>query len=1066
MTLNTALQVSGLTPTDEDELLAVIRRIQRDDPLRPVTVIGPSNYANLSLRHRLGLSGIANVRFMVFPRLAELLGAPSLSERGRRPLTPIINSAVVREVASRATGLLGPLRDHPSTHLSLRRTFRQLRHATEYALDSLHAQGGLLAETVALYRMYRERVANFYDDEDRAEAATNAVRNGSAYGLDDLGYIVLFRVRGLTPSQISLVQALSEDGRCSVLLGLTGNPDADRSTLALANGLHPHPSLPPVEEGTIPHPTYTVHPDSPRAHLLIAPDAHQEMRWVIRRIVQRAEAGTPFHRMAVLYRKEEPYGTLVREELELAGIPVAGPNTASLADTAVGSTLTGLLGLRDADFARDTVMAWLTGSPLKPPSVIDAAYFNPTLWDTISKKAKVVRGAEGWEQRLNQFADNQEAAAAEWESQAEIYEARAYRMRADAAVARQLARFITGLIRSASPDEASSWGGYSAWAKGLLDGYLVDYDDLPPDERRSYDRIARILDELQALDSVLSYSPQPSFDTFRRALSEALQASAGHSGSVGHGVFVAPFRLATAMSFDVVHLVGMIEGAVPPPFRDDPLIPERDRERAGGTAAGLPLQQQRKDDERYEYLAALATAPEHTLSYPVADPAGQRENFPSRWFLEEASRLERRNVFSSDLPALSGRHWMTIITSMRHSLATTRETSHADAHDYRLERLNSWKTAGRSVQDHPLTGEDVLADAMRLSSARFDSNFTEWDGNLSASGVDLAAFLTERPQSPTSLERWGKCPFSYFLGSVLRLSAEDSPEDIYDISALDRGSLVHAILEEFIEDAREGGNLPAAGEDWSDRHRDHLRRIAAEHFAVAEATGVTGKTVLWQIARDEILIDLEAFLDEDQRMRQQNGLSPTGVEAEFGISDAGWQPAELLLPDGTKVRFRGKIDRVDADRNGERALVLDYKTGGSSHYKNLKDDPIDRGRLLQLAIYSLAARQALGDYAEVSAAYWFVTSRARFELIPTPPVNIEDEGVMDRFREGISTIVGGIGHGLFPANPGEPDRGSFANCQYCDFRTLCPSRRDVQWGLKRNSPQLAEYVRLAEGDEH
>ena len=1055
MTTNSALRISHLSPTDSDELLTVIRQIQQGDPLRPVTVIGPSNYAHLSLRHRLGRSGIANVRFMVFPRLAELLGAPSLSERRGRPLTPIINSAVVREVASQAAGMLQPLRDHPSTHTSLRRTFRQLRNATEAALNSLAAQGGLRAETVALYRLYRERLAGFYDPEDLAEAATQAVRRGSALGLDDLGSIVFFRPHGLTPSQISLVHALASDGRCTVLLGLTGDPDADRSALVLAKSVIGRE-----------YPPYPVIPADPRAHLLIAPDAHQEMRWVIRRIMQRAEAGTPFHRMAVLYRKEEPYGTLIREELDLAGIRVAGPNTASLAGTAVGSALTGLLGLREADFTRDAVMALLTGSPLKPPPEINPASFNPTLWDTISKKAKVVRGAESWEQRLNQFADNQETAAAEWESQAEIYEARAYRMRADAAVARQLVRFIAGLIGRASPAETASWGEHSAWAKRLLDAYLVDYDNLPSDEQRSYDQIERILDELQSLDSVLGNSPQPSFDTFRRALNEALQASTGHLGSVGHGVFVAPFRHAAAMNFDVIHLVGMIEGAVPPPFRDDPLIPERDRERAGGTAAGLPLQQQNKDDERYDYLAALASAPEHTLSYPVADPAGQRQNFPSRWFLEEASRLEGRNVFSSDLPGLSGRPWMTVITSMRHSLATTRDISHADAHDYGMERLNSWKAAGFPVQDHPLAGEGVLAAAMRLSSARFGSRFTEWDGNLGASGVDLAAFLTERPQSPTSLERWGKCPFSYFLGSVLRLSAEDSPEDIYDISPLDRGSLIHAILEEFIEEAREGGNLPATGEDWSDRHRDRLRQIAANHFAIAEATGVTGKSVLWQIARDEILIDLEAFLDEDRRMRQQNGLSPVGVEAEFGISDDGWQPAELLLPDGTKVRFRGKIDRVDADRNGERALVLDYKTGGASYYKDLKDDPIDRGRLLQLAIYSLAARQALGDYAEVSAAYWFVTSRGSFQLIPTPPVNIEDEGVMDRFREGMSTIVGGIRHGLFPANPGEPDRGSFANCQYCDFRTLCPSRRDVQWGRKRNSPRLADYVRLAEGDDH
>ena len=1052
--MNEVLQIFSLTPSDADELLRLIRSIQGEDSLRPVTVVGPSNYAHLSMRHRLGRFGIANVRFMVFPRLAELLGAPSLAARGRIPLTPVVNSALVREVASRASGMLEPLRDHPSTHLSLRRTFRELRHADEDALNSLAAQGGLRAETVALYREYRRRAEGYYDTEDLAQAAAAAIRSGNARGLDDLGFIALFRVRGLTPAQRNLAQALTESRRCAMLLGLTGDADADRSTIALAGELG--------GKGNTPHPTHPVQPVSPRAHLLVAPDAHQEMRWVIRRIMRRAESGTPFHRIAVLYRKEAPYGTLIREELALAGIPVAGPNTASLADTAVGGALTGLLDLREADFARDEVMAWLTGSPLKPPPDIDAASFNPTLWDTISKRAKVVRGAETWAQRLNQFADNQERDAGEWEAQGEIYEARAFRMRADAAVARQLLRFIAGLIEAADSSASVSWEDHSRWVKELLDRYLADYDSLPPSEQRTYDSIERILSELQSLDSV---SPEPSFEVFRRALNEALQVSVGHLGSVGHGVFVAPLNLAAAMSFDVAHIVGMIEGAVPPAVRDDPLIPERDRERAGGSAAGLPLQQQRKDDERYDYLAALATAPERTLSYPVADPAGQRENFPSRWFLEEASRLEGASVFSSTLPQLSGRDWLTVIPSLERSLDTLAEDAYADLHDYNMERLHRWKAVSLTASAHPLASDGLLAASMRLSAARLGRQFTEWDGNLGAAGADFADMLTGRPLSPTSLERWAKCPFSYFLGSVLRLSSEESPDDIYTISALDRGSLVHGILEEFVKTARDSGALPRHDDAWSDAHRRELHSIAAKHFADAEARGVTGKTVLWQIARDEMLIDLDAFLDEDLRMRRQYGVSPIGVEAEFGISSDGWQPAQLTVPDGALVRFRGKIDRVDADGDGKRALVLDYKTGSSYSYRKLKDDPIDRGQRLQLAIYSLAARQALGEYGEVSAAYWFVTSGGKFELMPAPPVNIEDEGVMERFSEGISTIVGGIGQGLFPANPGPVGRYGFENCSWCDFKTLCQSRRDVQWNRKSRARQLAEYVQLAEGDD-
>ena len=407
---------------------------------------------------------------------------------------------------------------------------------------------------------------------------------------------------------------------------------------------------------------------------------------------------------------------------------------------------------------------------------------------------------------------------------------------------------------------------------------------------------------------------------------------------------------------------------------------------------------------------------------------------------------------------------MTIITSMRHSLTTTHTSAHADTHDYNMDRLQTWNTAGLRADLHPLTEDTLLASALSLSAARQDRNFTEWDGNLSAAGANFAGILGNRPLSPTSLERWAKCPFSYFLGTILRLSAEDRPEDIYAITPMERGSLVHDILEKFVNTVRAQNSLPATTEAWSKNHHRELRRIANEHFEEAEARGVTGKSVMWQIARDEILIDLSAFLDADLRMRQQFGVSPIGVEAEFGMSNEGWQPAAFTLSDDSQVKFRGKIDRVDADDSGKRTLVLDYKTGSDYSYRKLKDDPIDRGQRLQLAIYALAAKQALGDDTSVSAAYWFVTGKGNFALMPAQPVNIGDDGVLSRFDEGISTIVGGIRQGLFPANPGEPDRGSFANCRFCDFKTLCPSRRDVQWRRKSQASALSEYVRLTDGE--
>ena len=108
-----------------------ISLLQRDDPLAPVTVVAPSTYANLTLRHERARQGFANVQFLTLPRLGELLGAPSLSAAGRRPLTPALESAVIRSVAAGSSGMLASVGSHPSTHQSLKNTFRQLRDAPD-----------------------------------------------------------------------------------------------------------------------------------------------------------------------------------------------------------------------------------------------------------------------------------------------------------------------------------------------------------------------------------------------------------------------------------------------------------------------------------------------------------------------------------------------------------------------------------------------------------------------------------------------------------------------------------------------------------------------------------------------------------------------------------------------------------------------------------------------------------------------------------------------------------------------------------------------------------------------
>ena len=564
-----------------------------------------------------------------------------------------------------------------------------------------------------------------------------------------------------------------------------------------------------------------------------------------------------------------------------------------------------------------------------------------------------------------------------------------------------------------------------------------------------------MLDEFAAADSVNHAATLPAF---RRMVAELMQAPFGHLGPTGQGVFVSSLAGAAGMTFDAVWLVGMIEGAVPPSPRRDPLLTESDWSAAGGH----DRIRMRMAEERYEYLATVASASRRTLTYPVADAASQRPAYPSRWFLEPASALAGAPVRSGDLAGWRGHDWLTVDDSPQQALANADEIALADGADFRRKRLLEWRRDGRSLPNHPYARRDPLARAYRLARQRSSRQLTEYDGNLSRiKEIDAFGIRPDgTPISPTALETWAACPYRYFLTHVLRLNTLDTPEEVDSISALDRGALVHQILERFITESVLRGHLPAPGAPWQDADRDRLMRIADRLFRDAEARGVTGKRLLWNMAKTEIRSDLDTFFKIDSELREKNDVKHVRVETKFGFDN---KTPEVVEPE-TGIKFMGKIDRIDISNDGKRVLVFDYKTGSADPYKGLDDDLIDRGRHLQLGVYSLAARALFRDATSAFATYWFTSSRGKIQFAPATSFNITNESIAERFREGVTSIVDGINSGLFPANPGPPVRNEPANCLYCDFKTLCPVRRADLWERKKSDSVLAGYLQLAEPD--
>ena len=1032
----------------QQRLEHLLAEYQAKDHLAPVTVVVPTTYAALYLRRDIGRRGLVNVRFMVLPRLAELLGAPSLATRGLRPLKPLIESAAVRRAAGEASGQLKPFRGHPSFHSSLRSTFRDLRYAVPSTIAALEQRGDIPGEIVRLYSLFRGYTESYYDREALADAAAAAVTSHNAPALSDLGPVVAYLVRDLTPGERRLLDAMRSAWSCAMVLGATGDEEADEAMLASAA---PHGTRLPKQ---------CEPPPTPRreSSLLVASDNSEEVRSVVRAIASAVHAGTPFHRVAILYWQREPYASLIAEQLAMAGVPTTGPSAGRLASTPVGRLVKGVVDLAGGGLPRDEVTRWLTSCPVRST----AEGFSSSRWDAISRDAGVVAGIEQWRDRLARHAGRQERAAKDQSE--DIPESKRLRMEQSASETWALRAFMLRLHDAlTTPDDGARWRDFVEWVDGLMKRYM-DSAALPRVERDNLEMFETSIRDLESLDDV---EDGPTLESFRVALEELLSRPAAGEGAFGEGVFVGPVGSVIGLRFDRVYLMGMVEGLVPQRVRDDPLLPDCERKQAG-----LPLRHG-SADERYEYLSAASAGRAGVLTFARGDNVAQREQHPSRWFLEEASRLNRSSVYPSMLSShgehssLGEQPWFEEVASVQDGIYAVSKSQPADIHDYDLHQLWRWRRSGKRIGEHHLaSSEDVIARALQMERARNARTLTVWDGDLSAAPSSSGRIgLSNREFfSPTRLEMWATCPYRYFLSHVLGIAALEQPEEIATISPLERGSLIHTVLQRFVRQAQEQGTAPRPDQPWTEDHRRLLTGIAEEELRDAEQRGVTGKPLLWEIARSEIRGDLHTFLEEDFNLRCEHGVSPHLAESAFGPSRyqcentpvqaaVEWSSTET----GT-IRFRGIIDRIDVSPSGGAALVLDYKTGGTDDYTNMNKDPVRRGTRLQLPVYGLAARQLLGDEVDVKAAYWFVSAKGDFKTRPVKPEPLDE--MLEPFADAVETISDGITKGLFPANPGK----NGANCRYCDFKNLCPTRRERHWQRKRGDERLAAYASMAEGE--
>jgi RecB family exonuclease len=1057
--------ITGPLAALEDAFADAVREARAGDPLARLTVVVGHVLLKRYLPRMLAGRGIAhmNMRFLRPLDLALELADGQLASHTR--MTPAVNLQLVRQIAAAASGdYFGGIARGEGFVDALRRLFADLEGGGFDDAASLEA--ALLGSDAAGNRQKLRELASMYGSYLEARKAAGLAGTSDAYAAADPGLLegdlLIYGLWDPSELQMRLIERVAEGRGVRVFTVVAAAGDDDpleklRARMAGAVRRVDAPAAGPIAAvaAQLFADAAAAPIETDRVKLMSAPDTVREV-WEAARACQRwAREGIAFHEMAVAYRNREPYRALIDEIFREAGVEAYVHDGRPLAEHPLGRRLMALLDLAaSAEFSRQQVMEFIAETELPYATRTDARYgrISPALWDAYTRDAGVVAGIAQWRERLTRVAGERKA-----EATAEGNEWKAEAARRIDEMLLFMEEFHDAL--AGRPEEAT-WAEHLAYAGELASRYAAGLEP--------------ILDALEDLRGLETVAPRVRFDDFCRAVRDDLE-SRDQSSVMGEpqrlfgrqGVAVLDATSLRHLRFRAVCLLGVAERAWPPPPRPDPLLLEHERAAlnaaaSGNAAAGLaPAIALRTTPERDAptFRLALQAAREHvSVSVARADAGSSGKHVASYFFRAVAEALVGRTLSMADLD-VSDR--VRRLSAGRLACEDPADALTAAEYDRGLVRD---EIEGRApAASAALTIESPsFGRAIDARQQRWGRAYTAWDGVMTAGDAVARAaalqFGRERPVSPSRLEMYAECPYRYFMRYALRVDPIEEPETLDRINALERGSMIHAILEAFL--TRIGRDDPPRASERL-RHIELLLEVAREEGARREAAGATGRPLLWRIDQRNIHHDLIRWYDAEVSDGNESHMLPGAFEVGFGGVRAGYGEAEspystdeplVLEVGGRQLRLQGRIDRLDWDEGRTRFRVIDYKTG-----KKKEKRTFGGGQYMQLPVYLHAAAGILGlPPTAGEAQYFYVSAKGEFSRVPIDGWRLS--AVDGEFRQILTTIADGIDRGYFAPNPGPKKE----HCRFCDYKDVCDRDIDRAMSGKTGDARADAYARMRE----
>jgi superfamily I DNA/RNA helicase len=497
----------------------------------------------------------------------------------------------------------------------------------------------------------------------------------------------------------------------------------------------------------------------------------------------------------------------------------------------------------------------------------------------------------------------------------------------------------------------------------------------------------------------------------------------------GSGVLITSIDETRGLSMGTMIVAGLVDGDFPAPYQPEVFLSARRRKER---------ERHSQWQNRYLFYQAITNWADHLyLTYPRRE--GEYE-------------LVRSSFVDSFLQIAEVERWEDPAASPFGGALFSDDEALAWAATRDEESPPGIAPALQPVLDE--VRHAVLVERQRMVQNALPGYAGILSGALSDRAQARLSHVADRPLSVTQLETYGNCPFKFFARQLLEVRpAQDLDEEL---TAREKGSLVHDALFEFYRMWREGKGPPIAG-------------CSDETFADAS---VLLSRVLEQKLRDldipdafwrldaELLVGgsggRQGFVEEFLRAEQQRQVEavPEWFEVSFGGSGGRNADPHLSQDDPVAVgslRLRGKVDRVEL--GGDFFTIVDYKTGEV----RVKLEEIRRGMSLQLPLYMLAMQSILDERGKRGlrpAGGLYYQLKTPIRIVPglglalyaprafthsgrSPQVLKSAEEFETLLRAAVATAEGfvrGIRSGRFPLTSPENIDDI---CGFCEFKSAC-----------------------------